>query len=57
MNKVSIGVFCGAVAYVAIVFWLACLAWDVPMHRKALAVAIVAFAGAVACLDWKKVPE
>jgi len=57
MNKVSIGVVCGAVAYIAGVFGLASLMWGEPMFRKAFAVMIVALACAVACADWKKVPE
>jgi di/tricarboxylate transporter len=57
MSKVSIGVFCGAVAYLALVFGLACLVWGEAIHSKAFAVMIVAFACAVACVDWKKVPE
>jgi len=58
MSKVSIGVVCGAVSYVALVFGMASLAWGDEIHRKAFAVAIVALAAAVACIDReKKVPE
>jgi len=58
MTKVSIGVICGAVAYLAGVFAMASMVWGEPIHRKAFSVAIVALAGAVACIDReKKVPE
>lgn len=58
MTKVSIGVICGAVAYLAGVFGVVSMVWGEPIHRKAFAVAIVALAGAVACIDReKKVPE
>jgi hypothetical protein len=57
MSKVSIGVFCGVVAFLALVFGLASLVWGEPLYRKAFSVMIVAIACAVACVDWKKVPE
>ena len=57
MSKVSVGVFFGVVAYLAGVFGLASLVWGEPMFRKAFSVMIVALACAVACADWKKVPE
>ena len=57
MNRVSIGVICGAVAYLAGVFGVVSMTWAEPIHRKAFAVAIVAAAVMVACIDKKKVPE
>lgn len=43
MNRVSIGVICGAVAYLAGVFGVVSMTWGEPIHRKAFAVAIFAF--------------
>ena len=57
MKKVSVGVFFGVVAFLALVFGLASAVWGEPVYRKAFAVMIVALACAVACADWKKVPE
>ena len=57
MSKVSVGVFFGVVAYLAGVFGLASLVWGEPLYRKAFSVMVVAIGLAVACVDWKKVPE
>ena len=57
MKKVSVGVFFGVVAYVALVTGFASLIWGDPLYRKAFSVMVVAIGLSVACVDWKKVPE
>jgi len=57
MSKVSIGVFCAAVAYVALVTGLASAIWGESLYRKAFSVMVIAIGLSVACVDWKKVPE